>query len=41
MVYSLEIIKARHLQAFGLRRLRQDEAEPEEAVEEALTAGRP
>jgi UDP-GlcNAc:undecaprenyl-phosphate GlcNAc-1-phosphate transferase len=41
MVYSLEIIKARHLQAFGLRRLRQDETEPEGAVEEALTAGRP
>jgi UDP-GlcNAc:undecaprenyl-phosphate GlcNAc-1-phosphate transferase len=41
MVYSLEIIKARHLQAFGLRRLRQDETEPEEAVEEAITAGRP
>src|SRR5829696_6280760 len=44
MVYSLEILKSRHLQAVGLRRFGQDEAadvlegEPEEAVERALEA---
>src|SRR5215204_3761061 len=38
MVYTLEILKARHLQAFGLRRLRADEEEGEAAVEEALSA---
>jgi UDP-GlcNAc:undecaprenyl-phosphate GlcNAc-1-phosphate transferase len=44
MVYSLEILKSRHLQAVGLRRFGQDEVadeiegEPEEAVERALEA---
>jgi UDP-GlcNAc:undecaprenyl-phosphate GlcNAc-1-phosphate transferase len=44
MVYSLEILKSRHLQAVGLRRFGQDEAadelegESEEAVERALEA---
>jgi UDP-GlcNAc:undecaprenyl-phosphate GlcNAc-1-phosphate transferase len=44
MVYSLEILKSRHLQAVGLRRFGQDEAadelegEPEEAVERTLEA---
>jgi UDP-GlcNAc:undecaprenyl-phosphate GlcNAc-1-phosphate transferase len=44
MVYSLEILKARHLQAVGLRRFgateqaEQLEPEPEEAVERALEA---
>jgi len=41
MVYSLEILKKRHLDALRLRR-RRDPAvdEPEEAVERVLTAGR-
>ena len=44
MVYSLEILKSRHLHAVGLRRFGQDEVadalegEPEEAVERALEA---
>jgi UDP-GlcNAc:undecaprenyl-phosphate GlcNAc-1-phosphate transferase len=38
MVYTLEIIKARHLQRLGLRR--EPAEEREEAVERALTAGR-
>jgi UDP-GlcNAc:undecaprenyl-phosphate GlcNAc-1-phosphate transferase len=38
MVYTLEIIKARHLQRLGLRR--EAAAEREDAVEHALTAGR-
>jgi UDP-GlcNAc:undecaprenyl-phosphate/decaprenyl-phosphate GlcNAc-1-phosphate transferase len=38
MVYTLEILKARHLQALGLRRVAEDERE--EPVERALTAGR-
>jgi UDP-GlcNAc:undecaprenyl-phosphate/decaprenyl-phosphate GlcNAc-1-phosphate transferase len=41
MVYELEILKARHLQALGLRRPPADEGEPEEAVEELLRAGEP
>lgn len=39
MVYTLEILKARHLQALGLRRLVEDE-EHEEAVERALMTAR-
>ena len=43
MVYTLEILKARHLQALGLRRAGIDaevvEVEEEEAVERALEAG--
>jgi UDP-GlcNAc:undecaprenyl-phosphate/decaprenyl-phosphate GlcNAc-1-phosphate transferase len=43
MVYTLEILKARHLQALGLRRTGVDEeiveGEEEEAVERALEAG--
>jgi UDP-GlcNAc:undecaprenyl-phosphate/decaprenyl-phosphate GlcNAc-1-phosphate transferase len=43
MVYTLEILKARHLQALGLRRAGVDEevveADEEEAVERALEAG--
>jgi UDP-GlcNAc:undecaprenyl-phosphate GlcNAc-1-phosphate transferase len=43
MVYTLEILKARHLQALGLRRSGVDEevveADEEEAVERALEAG--
>jgi hypothetical protein len=45
MVYSLEILKARHFQAVGLKRAgapakaaEQLEPEPEEAVERALEA---
>ncbi len=44
MVYSLEILKSRHLHAVGLRRFGHDavadelEGEPEEAVERALEA---
>ena len=44
MVYSLEILKARHLKAVGLKRVGQPakaaqvEPEPEEAVERALEA---
>ena len=41
MVYSLEILKKRHLDALRLRRRRDPEVEePEEAVERVLTAGR-
>lgn len=40
MVYTLEILKARHLGAFGLRRPAPVEADREEAVERTLTAGR-
>ena len=41
IVYTLEILKSRHLQAFFLRgRPPEPEAEREEAVERALTAGR-
>jgi UDP-GlcNAc:undecaprenyl-phosphate GlcNAc-1-phosphate transferase len=41
MVYSLEILKARHFQALGFRRFGPaDEEEHEEAVERVLTAGR-
>jgi hypothetical protein len=39
MVYELEILKARHFQALGLRRATGDEEEPEDAVEELLHAG--
>jgi hypothetical protein len=41
MVYSLEILKARHLQAIGLKRFAPGEVveeEREEAVERALEA---
>jgi UDP-GlcNAc:undecaprenyl-phosphate GlcNAc-1-phosphate transferase len=42
MVYTLEILKARHFQALGFKRFAPDEeaAEHEEAVERVLTAGR-
>jgi UDP-GlcNAc:undecaprenyl-phosphate GlcNAc-1-phosphate transferase len=41
MVYSLEILKKRHLDALRLRRRRDPgDDEPEEAVERVLTAGR-
>ena len=40
MVYTLEILKARHLEALGFRRARVPAEEEEEAVERALTAGR-
>jgi hypothetical protein len=46
MVYSLEILKARHFQAVGLKRFGQAaqadalEPEPEGAVERAISAGR-
>ena len=39
MVYTLEILKQRHLEALRLRRPTH-EPEQEEAVERALTAGR-
>jgi UDP-GlcNAc:undecaprenyl-phosphate GlcNAc-1-phosphate transferase len=39
MVYTLEILKARHLQALGLGRFAEPGDEREEAVERALTAG--
>jgi UDP-GlcNAc:undecaprenyl-phosphate/decaprenyl-phosphate GlcNAc-1-phosphate transferase len=39
MIYTLEILKARHLQAMRLR-AREPEPDREEAVERALTAGR-
>jgi UDP-GlcNAc:undecaprenyl-phosphate GlcNAc-1-phosphate transferase len=39
MVYTLEILKARHFERLGFRR-REPKAEQEEAVERALTAGR-
>jgi hypothetical protein len=38
MIYTLEILKSRHLQVFGLRR--EPVEDREEAVERALTAGR-
>jgi UDP-GlcNAc:undecaprenyl-phosphate/decaprenyl-phosphate GlcNAc-1-phosphate transferase len=40
MVYSLEILKARHLRVLRRRRGPEPEDEPEEAVERVLTAGR-
>ena len=41
MVYSLEILKERHLQALRRRRpMSEEEEEPEAAVERVLTAGR-
>jgi UDP-GlcNAc:undecaprenyl-phosphate/decaprenyl-phosphate GlcNAc-1-phosphate transferase len=40
MVYTLEILKARHLRALGLGRFVVTDAEREEAVEAAVTAGR-
>jgi UDP-GlcNAc:undecaprenyl-phosphate/decaprenyl-phosphate GlcNAc-1-phosphate transferase len=40
MVYTLEILKARHLGAFGLRRPTPVDEDREEAVERTLTAGR-
>ena len=41
IVYTLEILKARHLQVLGFRRPspKEEEAEREEAVERVLTAG--
>ena len=39
MVYTLEILKARHLRALGFGRFGTREEEREEAVERALTAG--
>ena len=39
MVYTLEILKARHLQALGLGRFAESAEEREEAVARALTAG--
>jgi UDP-GlcNAc:undecaprenyl-phosphate/decaprenyl-phosphate GlcNAc-1-phosphate transferase len=39
MVYTLEILKARHLQALGLGRFAEPAEEREGAVERALTAG--
>ena len=41
MVYTLEILKARHLRVLGLGRFGTREEEREEAVERVLTAGRP
>jgi UDP-GlcNAc:undecaprenyl-phosphate GlcNAc-1-phosphate transferase len=40
MVYTLEILKARHLRVLGLGRFGTREEEREEAVERVLTAGR-
>ena len=40
MVYTLEILKARHLQVLGFRGRAEPPEEREEAVERALTAGR-
>jgi len=40
MVYTLEILKQRHLQLLRLRRAPEPADEPEEAVERVLTAGR-
>ena len=40
MVYTLEILKARHLQVLGFRGRVEPPEEREEAVERALTAGR-
>jgi UDP-GlcNAc:undecaprenyl-phosphate GlcNAc-1-phosphate transferase len=39
MVYELEILKARHFQALGLRRVPVEEEQPEEAMEELMHAG--
>ena len=39
MVYTLEILKARHLRVLGFGRWATRESEREEAVEQALTAG--
>nr|MBA2536055.1 undecaprenyl/decaprenyl-phosphate alpha-N-acetylglucosaminyl 1-phosphate transferase [Actinomycetota bacterium] len=39
MVYTLEILKARHLRVLGFGRWATRESEREEAVEEVLTAG--
>ena len=39
MVYTLEILKARHLRVLGFGRWATREAEREEAVERVLTAG--
>ncbi|HZC14272.1 MAG TPA: hypothetical protein VE270_09670, partial [Thermoleophilaceae bacterium] len=39
MVYTLEILKARHLRVLGLGRFGTREEEREEAVERVLTAG--
>jgi UDP-GlcNAc:undecaprenyl-phosphate GlcNAc-1-phosphate transferase len=41
MVYTLEILKARHLRVLGFGRFATREAEREEAVERVLTAGPP
>jgi UDP-GlcNAc:undecaprenyl-phosphate GlcNAc-1-phosphate transferase len=41
MVYSLEILKRRHLELIGLRRKPAPEEEPEEAVERVLEAESP
>jgi UDP-GlcNAc:undecaprenyl-phosphate GlcNAc-1-phosphate transferase len=41
MVFELEILKARHFQLLGLRRLPRERDEPEAAVEEFLEAGEP
>jgi UDP-GlcNAc:undecaprenyl-phosphate GlcNAc-1-phosphate transferase len=41
MVFELEILKARHFQLLGLRRLPRESEEPEAAVEEFLEAGEP
>jgi UDP-GlcNAc:undecaprenyl-phosphate/decaprenyl-phosphate GlcNAc-1-phosphate transferase len=41
IVYTLEILKARHLQALGLGRFAEPAEEREEAVERALMAGPP
>ena len=40
MIYTLEILKARHLRALGFGRFATRESEREEAVERALSAGR-
>jgi UDP-GlcNAc:undecaprenyl-phosphate/decaprenyl-phosphate GlcNAc-1-phosphate transferase len=40
MVYTLEILKARHLRVLGFTRFADDADEHEEAVEEVLTASR-
>ena len=40
MVYTLEILKARHLRVLGFTRFADDAEEHEEAVEEVLTASR-
>jgi hypothetical protein len=39
MVYTLEILKARHLRVLGFGRFGTREEEREEAVEQVLTAG--